>query len=672
MNPDGLKGVSSWVSMNTTASFVTNTNWQYYGGEYTMSYLSQMAGLAVQNFVSAALGMAVLAAVIRGFARRSASTVGNFWVDFYRSLVYILLPLAAILAVVLITQGVVQTFDGKATATTLEGAQQEIARGPAATQIAIKQLGTNGGGFYNSNSSVPFENPNPFTNLLEMLSILLIPAAQVFMFGRMIGARRQALPVYGAMMAMTIIGLAVALPAEQHGSQVLRDSGVDITSGEGQSGGNMSDKEVRYGIASTVNWAVTTTNASNGSVNGGHDAFTAAGGAVPIANMFTGEVIWGGVGSGLYGMFFYIVIAVFVAGLMVGRTPEYLGKKIEAREIKLAAVGALFVPTMVLVLTAIAMSTDRGLASIFNPAAHGFSEALYAYDSQANNNGSAFAGYGATEFSTLVGSIALWLGTLRAADRRARPGRLAGRQEDGAAVRGHVPHRRHNLRRPPRGRRDPDRRPDALPGPHSGADRGGAFPLMRTLGRSVIAVVVLTLVFGLAYPLAFTGLAQLIAPGRADGSLIERDGKVVGSRLAAQAFTKPEYFHPRPSATAPEYNAAATTFANLGPTNPDLAKAVRERVLAILKLERPYNPGLQIGDIPVDAVTTSASGIDPHISPANAELQTARVAEVRGLSQGRVGELIDENTDGRWLGIFGEPAVNVLELNLALDEETTT
>ncbi len=410
LNPDGLKGVNPWVSMNTTASFVTNTNWQYYGGEYTMSYLSQMAGLTVQNFVSAALGMAVLAAVIRGFSRRSASTVGNFWVDFYRSLVYILLPLAAILAVLLVSQGVVQTFDGAATATTVEGAEQTIARGPAATQIAIKQLGTNGGGFYNSNSAVPFENPNGFTNLLEMLAILLIPAAQVFMFGRMIGARRQALPVYGAMVAMFAIGIAIALPAEQHGSQVLRDSGVNITAGDGQSGGNVSDKEVRYGIAPTVNWAVATTNASNGSVNGGHDAFTATGGAVPIVNMFTGEVIFGGVGSGLYGMFFYIVIAVFVAGLMVGRTPEYLGKKIEAREIKLAAVGALFVPVMVLVLTAIAIKTDRGLASIYNPAAHGFSETLYAYDSQSNNNGSAFAGYGATEFSTLLGSVALWLG----------------------------------------------------------------------------------------------------------------------------------------------------------------------------------------------------------------------------------------------------------------------
>ncbi len=410
LNPEGLASVNPWVAMSTTASFVTNTNWQYYGGETTMSYLSQMAGLAVQNFVSAALGMAVLAAVIRGFARRSAGTVGNFWVDLYRSLVYILLPLALVLAVLLVSQGVVQTFHGAAAAKTLEGGQQAIARGPAASQIAIKQLGTNGGGFYNSNSSVPFESPNDFTNLLEMLAILLIPVAQVFMFGRMVGARRQALPVYAAMMAMTIIGIAVALPAEQHGSQVLRDSGVNLTAGDGSSGGNMSDKEVRNGIASTVNWAVATTNASNGSVNGGHDALTPLGGAVPITNMFTGEVIWGGVGSGLYGMFFYIVIAVFVAGLMVGRTPEYLGKKIEAREIKLAAVGALFVPTAVLVLTAIAISTDRGLASIFNPGAHGFSEALYAYDSQANNNGSAFAGYGATEFSTLVGSIALWLG----------------------------------------------------------------------------------------------------------------------------------------------------------------------------------------------------------------------------------------------------------------------
>ena len=410
LNPDNLADVPSHISLNTAASFVTNTNWQYYGGEYTMSYLSQMAGLAVQNFVSAAVGMAVLAAVVRGLARRSRGELGNFWQDLYRSCVYILLPLAIVLTVILVSQGVVQTFHGHATATTLEGAQQTIARGPAASQIAIKQLGTNGGGFYNSNSSVPFENPTGLTNFFEMLAILLIPAGQVFMFGRMVGARRHATMVFAAMFVMFAIGVAVALPAEQHGSQVLRNSGVNITQGDGQSGGNMSDKEVRDGIANTSLWAVATTNASNGSVAGGHDAFTAYGGAVPIVNMFTGEVIFGGVGSGLYGMFFYIVIAVFVAGLMVGRTPEWLGKKIEAREIKLAALGALFVPSMVLFLTALAITTKGGLASIYNVGVHGFSETLYAYDSQGNNNGSAFAGYGATNFSANFGAIAMLLG----------------------------------------------------------------------------------------------------------------------------------------------------------------------------------------------------------------------------------------------------------------------
>jgi potassium-transporting ATPase potassium-binding subunit len=410
LNPDKLSGVPSHISLNTAASFVTNTNWQYYGGEYTMSYLTQMAGLAVQNFVSAGVGMAVLAAVVRGIARRSRGEIGNFWQDLYRSCVYILLPLAVVLAVILISQGVVQTFNGHATATTLEGAQQTIARGPAASQIAIKQLGTNGGGFYNSNSSVPFENPNGLSNFFEMLAILLIPAGQVFMFGRMVLARRHALMVYIAMFAVFAIGIAVNLPAEQHGSAVLRQSGVNLTQGDGQSGGNMSDKEVRFGLAASSTWTVATSDASNGSVNSGFDAQTPAGGAVPLVNIFLGEVIFGGVGSGLYGMFFYIVIAVFVAGLMVGRTPEWLGKKIEAREIKLAAIGALFVPSMVLFLTALAISTDGGLASIFNSGVHGFTETLYAYDSQGNNNGSAFAGYGATNFSANFGAIAMLLG----------------------------------------------------------------------------------------------------------------------------------------------------------------------------------------------------------------------------------------------------------------------
>jgi len=410
LNPDHLKAVPSHIALNTTASFITNTNWQFYGGEFTMSYFTQMSALAVQQFVSAAVGMAVLVAVVRGLSRHNAKELGNFWVDLYRSLVYILLPLTLVLGVVLLSQGVPQTFGGHATAHTLEGATQTIARGPVAMMIAIKQLGTNGGGFFNSNSAVPFENPNGITNFLELIAILLIPAAQVFMFGKMVLARRHAVMVLAAMFVIFVAGLAIAVPSEQHGSQVLRASGVNITQGHGQSGGNMSDKEVRFGIANSALWATATTDASNGSVNGGHDAFTAYGGAVPLLNIFFGEVIFGGVGSGLYGMFFYIVLAVFIAGLMVGRTPEYLGKKIGAREIKYAAVGALFVPTMVLTLTALSVVTKSGLASIFNPGAHGFTEALYAYTSQSNNNGSAFAGYGATNFSAELGAVAMYLG----------------------------------------------------------------------------------------------------------------------------------------------------------------------------------------------------------------------------------------------------------------------
>jgi K+-transporting ATPase ATPase A chain len=410
LNPDHLKGVAPHIALNTTASFITNTNWQYYGGEYTMSYLTQMAGLAVQNFVSAGVGIAVLVAVVRGIARRSRNELGNFWRDLYRVIVYLLLPLSILLAVILISQGIPQTFDAHATATTLQGAHQSIARGPVGSQISIKQLGTNGGGYYNSNSAVPFENPNGLTNFLEMLSILLIPAACVFMFGKMVSARRHGWMVFAAMFAVFAIGVAINLPAEQHGSSVLRNSGVNITMSGSQAGGNMSDKEVRIGQANSSVWTVATTDASNGSVNNGHDAQTPLGGAVPLVNIFLGEVIFGGVGSGLYGMFFYILIAVFIAGLMVGRTPEWLGKKIEAREIKLAALGALFVPTMALTMTAVSIVTHVGLASVYNPGVHGFTETLYAYTSQSNNNGSAFAGFGATNFSAEFGTVALYLG----------------------------------------------------------------------------------------------------------------------------------------------------------------------------------------------------------------------------------------------------------------------
>jgi K+-transporting ATPase ATPase A chain len=410
LNPDRLHAVPPHLALNTAVSFVTNTSWQFYGGESTLGYLTQIAGIAVQMFVSAAVGMAVLAAVVRGLARRSAGELGNFWVDFYRSLVYVLLPLTVVLAVVLVSQGVPQTFAGHATGTTLEGATQTIARGPVALLEAIKNLGMDGGGFFNSNSAVPFENPNGLTNFLEMLSLLLIPVAQVFMFGRMIRNRGHARAVFAAMLVLLLVGIGVSVAAEQHGSPVLRASGVSLAQGSGQSGGNMADKEVRFGIANTALFATATTASSDGAVNGGLDAFTPTGGAVPLLNIFVGEVIFGGVGSGLYSMLCVIVLAVFVAGLMIGRTPEYLGKKIEAREVKLAALGALFVPVLVLTLTAVTVVSHVGLRSVFNSGAHGFTESLYAWTSMANTNGSAFAGFGGTSFTASLGAVAMTFG----------------------------------------------------------------------------------------------------------------------------------------------------------------------------------------------------------------------------------------------------------------------
>ena len=390
---------------------MTNTNWQYYGGEYTMSYLSQMAGLAVQNFVSAAVGMAVLVAVIRGFTRRRRRRSGTSGRTSTARSSTSSCPLSIVLSVALISQGVPQTFDGAATATTLEGAEQSIARGPVASQIAIKQLGTNGGGFYNSNSAVPFENPNGLTNFLEMLSILLIPAGLVFMFGKLVGARKQGYAVFAAMFAMFVDrrGRAHAARAARLTGAAARPASTSPPA-TARAAGTWPTRRCASGSPTRPSGRSRPRTPPTARSTAGHDALTAGGGAVPIVNMFTGEVIFGGVGSGLYGMVFYIVIAVFVAGLMVGRTPEYLGKKIEAREVKIAAVGALFVPTMVLIMVAVAVVTDVGLASIYNPGAHGFSEAFYAYDSQGNNNGSAFAGYGATDFSTRFGTVALYLG----------------------------------------------------------------------------------------------------------------------------------------------------------------------------------------------------------------------------------------------------------------------
>jgi potassium-transporting ATPase potassium-binding subunit len=410
LNPQHVTGVSDFISFNTAASFLTNTNWQYYAGESTMSYLTQMAGLAVQNFVSAAVGIAAMVALFRGFTRRSSGTVGNFWRDLYRAIVYVLLPLAIGAAVILIAAGVPQTFHSYANVSTLQGGHQTIARGPVASQIAIKHLGTNGGGFYNSNSATPLEGPGSFGGYFELFLELLIPFALVFMFGRWIRSMQNALAIFSAMFILFAVGVGMVFAAEQHGSQVLRNSGVNITHSAAQTGGNMTDKEVRFGIAESALFENGTTVTSTGAVISGHDAYTPLGGGVLLTNIFLGEIIFGGVGSGMYGILFIIVLAVFIAGLMVGRTPEYLGKKIEAKEVKLAALGALFPAVLILALTGAAMVTTSGLASIYNSGAHGFTEALYAYTSQAGNNGSAFAGYGGTPFSSYLGGIDMLFG----------------------------------------------------------------------------------------------------------------------------------------------------------------------------------------------------------------------------------------------------------------------
>jgi potassium-transporting ATPase potassium-binding subunit len=392
-NPEGFNSAPWDVTFNTTASFVTNTNWQYYGGETTLSYFSQMAGLAVQNFVSAAVGMAVLAAVIRGFASHGTTALGNFWRDTTRTLLYILLPLSFVGALILVSQGVVQTLSGSADVETVVGGSQTLALGPAASQVAIKQLGTNGGGFFNVNSSFPFENPTAFAGFVEMIFILLIPVALVFTFGRMVGNRRQGWALYAAMAVMMVAGFAASYAAEQNGSPAQKGADMELASDDGTTGGNLEGKEQRNGIVASTQWANVTTEASNGSVNSAHDSYTGIGGMVPLVNMMTGEVIWGGVGSGLYGMLLVVLLTVFIAGLMVGRTPEYLGKKIEAREMKLVLIGVLVVPLLVLGFTALAVATPYGDPSVYNPKPQGFSETLYAYTSQGNNNGSAFAGY---------------------------------------------------------------------------------------------------------------------------------------------------------------------------------------------------------------------------------------------------------------------------------------
>lgn len=439
-NPAHLPAVAPDLSFNTAMSFATNTNWQSYSGEQTMSYLTQMFGLAVQNFLSAASGMAVLVALIRGIVRRNASTIGNFWVDTVRGTLYILLPLSLILALALVSQGVVQTLSpykkvrlvqpvvvdqpkldasgapvkdaqGNPATEKVTVAGQTLAVGPAASQIAIKQLGTNGGGFFNVNSAHPLENPTPLSNFLEVVAILLIPGALCLTFGEMVRDRRQGWAIL-ATMTVILVGFAlVATSSEQRGNPLLTRLGVDQRATVLQSGGNMEGKEVRFGPAGSALWASATTAASNGSVNSMHDSFTPLGGLVPMALMQIGEVVYGGVGSGLYGMLAFVIVAVFIAGLMVGRTPEYLGKKIQAFEMKMASLVILVTPALVLLGTAIAVATAAGRAGPPNPGAHGFSEILYAFSSASNNNGSAFAGISAnTPFYNFALGLAMFFG----------------------------------------------------------------------------------------------------------------------------------------------------------------------------------------------------------------------------------------------------------------------
>jgi potassium-transporting ATPase potassium-binding subunit len=396
LNPTHFHSGTWDVTFNTTSSFVTNTNWQYYGGETTMSYFSQMAGLTVQNFVSAAVGIAVAVALIRGIISRSGKSIGNFWQDLIRTVLYVLLPISVVGAILLVFQGSIQNFSHYLLAHTLTGGTQTIAQGPVASQEAIKELGTNGGGFFNVNSAHPFENPSGFTNLLEMLLVLIIPAAIVFTYGRMSGRRRQGYAIYATMMIMFLGAVCVAYIAEAHGSPAQHAAGLHTGVIHGSAGGNMEGKDQRFGIAASALFDTITTVTSCGAVNSAIESFTGIGGAVPMANLSASEVIFGGVGTGLYSILMYVILAVFIGGLMVGRTPEYLGKKIEAREIKLVALGILITPLSALFATALGVASKAGRASISSAAAgtpQGFSETLYAYLSQANNNGSAFAGY---------------------------------------------------------------------------------------------------------------------------------------------------------------------------------------------------------------------------------------------------------------------------------------
>jgi potassium-transporting ATPase potassium-binding subunit len=404
-NPDRFGAVDPFLALNTAVSFVTNTDWQNYAGEATMSHLTQMAGLATQNFLSAGVGLAVAVALVRGLTRRRAGTIGNFWVDLVRGVLFVLLPLSVLLATLLMARGVIQNFDGSRAVTTVGGATQHLPGGPVASQEAIKELGTNGGGFYNANSAHPYENPDPVTNLLELLALLVVPFALTATYGRLVGSRRQGWALFAAMAVIWAAMTTTAIVAEQAGNPIVARAGV------AQPGGNLEGKETRFGVGGSALFAASTTGTSTGAVNSSHDSYTAIGGLVATSQMLLGEVSPGGVGAGLYSMLVFVLLAVFIAGLMVGRTPEWLGKKVQAREVKLAGLAILVMPALVLVLTGIAAVVPAGTASRGNLGPHGLTEILYAFTSMANNNGSAFAGLtGDTPFYNLTGSLALLAG----------------------------------------------------------------------------------------------------------------------------------------------------------------------------------------------------------------------------------------------------------------------
>jgi len=411
LNPQGFDGVAPDLAFNTAVSFTTNTNWQAYTGESTMSYLTQMAALATHNFMSAATGIVIAVAVVRGLARRSANEIGNFWVDVVRATLYVLLPICFVFAFAQVWQGMPQNFSPYTEVKTLEGGSQSLAQGPVSSQEIIKQLGTNGGGFFNANSAHPYENPTPLTNYIGLLAIFAIPAGLTYTFGRLVGDTRQGWALLAAMTALLILGLAIALPAEQVGNPLLAQLGVDQSISTAQAGGNFEGKETRFGISASMLWAVVTTAASCGAVNSFHDSFMPLAGAVPLLNIQLGEVIFGGVGAGLYGMLVFAILAVFIAGLMVGRTPEYLGKKIEPYEMKMAMLAVLVLSASILAFTAWASVADYGTSSTANSGPHGLSEMLYAFSSATGNNGSAFAGLSAnTTFYNVTLGVAMLFG----------------------------------------------------------------------------------------------------------------------------------------------------------------------------------------------------------------------------------------------------------------------